>query len=255
LPDPALPPAFLRVPLAHRGLHARGAGVVENSRAAVRAAVAAGYGIEIDIQRSADGEAMVFHDEALKRLTGAPGLVADYAAAALAGIILAGSDEPIPTLGEILALVAGAAPLLIEVKDQDGALGPDTSPLEARVAERVAGYPGPVALMSFNPHSVAALAAAAPDRPRGLTSCSFEGSDWCLSDYRRAELASLADFDRVGARFLSHDHRDLANPAVRRLKAAGHPLLCWTVRSPAEEAAARRFADNITFEGYRPRLG
>ena len=97
---------------------------------------------------------------------------------------------------EILALVAGRAPLLIEIKDQDGALGPDVGPLEARVAELLAGYHGPVALMSFNPHSVAALARLAPDRPRGLTTCDFDSADWSLPDYRRAELAALAD---VGA--------------------------------------------------------
>lgn len=254
MPEPALPPEFLRRPLAHRGLHARAAGTVENSRAAARAAIVAGYGIEIDVQRAADGEAMVFHDQPLNRLTGATGLISEHTAAALAAITLTGTDETVPTLAEILALVAGAAPLLIEVKDQDGALGPDTGALEARVGALLAGYPGPAAVMSFNPHSVAALAAAAPDRPRGLTSCAFESPDWCLPDYRRAELAGLADFDRVGATFLSHDHRDLANPAVGRLKSAGVAVLCWTVRSPAEEAAARRVADNVTFEGYRPAI-
>ena len=115
-------------------------------------------------------------------------------------------------------------------------------------------YDGPVALMSFNPHSVAALAEAAPGRPRGLTTCAFDGADWSLPDYRRAELAALADAERTGAAFVSHDRRDLANPALARLKAEGLPILTWTVRSPAEEAAARRVADNITFEGYRPAL-
>ena len=106
--------------------------------------------------------------------------------------------------------------------------------------------------MSFNPHSIAALAAAVPNRPRGLTTCAFDESEWSLPDYRRAELVTLQDVGRVGASFISHDRRDLANPAVTKLKAAGLPVLCWTVRSIAEEAAARRVADNITFEGYRP---
>ena len=106
--------------------------------------------------------------------------------------------------------------------------------------------------MSFNPHSVAAIADSAPDRPRGLTTCDFAAADWSLPDYRRAELAALMDAERVGAAFVSHDHRDLANPAVARLKSEGLPILTWTIRSPAEEAAARRVADNITFEGYRP---
>ena len=109
--------------------------------------------------------------------------------------------------------------------------------------------------MSFNPHSVAALAGLAPDRPRGLTTCGFDAADWSLPDYRRAELAALADAERTGAAFVSHDHRDLGNPALARLKAEGLPVLTWTIRSPAEEAEARRVADNITFEGYRPAIG
>jgi glycerophosphoryl diester phosphodiesterase len=250
--SPDLPPAFLAAPIAHRGLHARARGVVENSRAAFAAAIAGGYGIELDVQRSADGEAMVFHDDEMRRLTGAPGLIRDYSAAALAAMPLSGGGESVPTLAEVLALVAGRAPLLIEVKDQDGALGPGVGPLEARIGALLAGYDGPAALMSFNPHAVAALAEAAPDRPRGLTTCDFTDREWTLPDYRRAELAGLGDVERLGAAFISHDRRDLDNPAVARLKARGLPVLCWTVRSPAEEAAARRVADNITFEGYTP---
>ena len=203
------------------------------------------------MQLTADGEAVVFHDDAMPRLTGEPGLVRDYTAAALGRIALLGAAETVPTLAEFLALVAGRAPLLVEIKDQDGALGPDVGPLEARVAALVAGYPGAVALMSFNPHSVAAFATLAPDRPRGLTTCAFDTADWSLPDYRRAELAALADAERTGAAFVSHDRADLANPALARLKAEGLPILTWTVRSAAQEAEARRVADNVTFEGYR----
>jgi glycerophosphoryl diester phosphodiesterase len=252
LPD--LPEPFLRVPIAHRGLHDRAGGIVENSRAAMRAAIEAGYGIELDVQEAACGAPMVFHDESLVRLTEAAGLVRDWTAEALAAIRLAGTEEGVPTLAEILALVAGRVPLLVEVKDQTGVLGPDVGPLESRVAALLVAYEGPVAVMSFNPHSVAALAEDAPDVPRGLVSSAFDERDWALPDYRRAELANLVDVERVGAAFVSHDHRDLGNPAIARLAAAGLPILCWTIRSPAEERAARRIARNITFEGYRPDL-
>ncbi len=251
---PELPSAFLRLPLAHRGLHDRARGVIENSRAAAVAAIEAGYGIEFDIQRAACGEAMVFHDEALPRLTGAPGLVGDYTAEALGRILLNGTEEPVPTLPELLRLVAGRAPLLIEIKDQTGVLGPDVGPLETRVADCLATYEGPVAVMSFNPHSMAAMAEVAPDLPRGLTSGAFPQDEWRLPDYRRAELANLSDAERIGAAFISHDCRDLDNPAVARLKAAGLPILTWTIRSPESEAAARKVADNVTFEFYRPRI-
>jgi glycerophosphoryl diester phosphodiesterase len=224
---------------------------VENSRAAARAAMEAGYGIELDLQLTSCGEAVVFHDEALPRLTGAPGLLNDYSAEALAGIHLRGTDEGIPKLAEFLDLVDGRVPLLIEIKDQTGSLSPEVGPLEERVAECLKGYEGPVAVMSFNPHSVAALADMAPLVPRGLTSCAFENREWALPDYRRAELAGLADAERVGASFVSHDHRDLSNPALKRVKDAGFKIITWTIRSEEEEAAARAFADNITFEGYR----
>ncbi|MFT3975387.1 MAG: glycerophosphodiester phosphodiesterase family protein [Amaricoccus sp.] len=252
-PSPPLPASFLRLPLAHRGLHDRAAGVIENSRAAFRAAIARGYGIELDVQRSADGEAMVFHDHEMPRLTDRPGLVHDYDAASLATIPLSGAadGETIPSFAEVLALVAGRVPLLVEIKDQDGALGPDVGPLESRVAALLSGYGGPVAVMSFNPHSVAAVGAALPGCPRGLTSCDYDDPDLSVPDYRRAELvAALAGFATAGGAFISHDRHDLASPLVAGLKARGLPVLTWTVRSPAEEAEARRVADNVTFEGY-----
>ena len=250
-----LDPAFLTTPLAHRGLHARARGVIENSRAAVRAAVRQGYGVEIDIQRAGCSTPMVFHDAALKRLTGRAGRVAEHDAAALGAMELTGGGEGIPTLAEILRLVGGRAPLLIEVKDADAELAVGDGALEVRVAEAVSAYAGPVALMSFNPHSVMALGEAAPDVARGLTTCDFSGADWPLPDYRRAELAGIVDFDRVGASFVSHNRKELDSPAVARLKARGVPVLCWTVRSAAQEAAARRVADNVTFEGYAPGTG
>ena len=251
--SPPLPPAFLAAPIAHRGLHDRAAGAVENSRAAARAAIAAGYGIECDVQASADGEALVFHDDLLDRLTGAAGPVGAATAARLTALPLTGAaeGETIPTLAEFLALVAGRAPLLVEIKDQTRALGPGVGPLERRVAELLARYDGPAAVMSFNPHAVAAMAGAAPDLARGLTSCAFGEPEWGIDAPRRAHLAALADFDPFGCAFVSHDKADLANPALAALKARGAPILTWTIRSAAEEAAARRVADNITFEGYR----
>lgn len=243
-----LPPAFLGRPIAHRALH--GAGRPENSRAAVQAAIDAGYGIEIDLQLSADGQAMVFHDYALDRLTAAKGAVRQRRAADLAEIPLSGGAEGIPRFGEILALVAGRVPLLVELKDQDGALGDDLGPLEAATAQAAAGYAGPLAFMSFNPHAVARMAGLAPTVPRGLTTCAFAPEDWPAPAARLAELAEIPDVARTGACFISHDHRDLGRPRVAALKADGLAVLCWTIRSPSEEAAARRIAQNVTFEGY-----
>lgn len=250
-PAPALDPAFLGAPLAHRAFHDIGLGRPENSRAAIRAAIAAGYGIEIDIQPSSDGVPMVFHDYSLPRLTGQPGPVRSRSAAELAAIPLLHGEEGIPTLREVLDLVAGRVPLLIEIKDQDGRMGPAVGPLERAVAAELSGYRGPLAVMSFNPHSIAAIHEANPALCVGLTTSAYTAEDWpLLPAPRRDELRPIPDFEALGARFISHEVEDLAAPRVAELKAAGHPILCWTVRGPEQEAEARKIADNITFEGY-----
>lgn len=244
-----LPSVFLDRPIAHRALH--GAGRPENSRAAMRAAIAGGYGIELDLQASRDGQAMVFHDYDLRRLTAETGAVRLRMAGELSGIALTGGDEGIPDLPEVLDMVAGQVPLLIELKDQHGGMGDTDGTLEEATARAVAGYGGPVALMSFNPHMVARLAALLPDVPRGLTTCDYSAEHWpTLPAQARDHLRDIADFDRVGASFISHQRSDLGSAPVAALKARGVPVLCWTIRSPAEAEAALRVADNITFEGY-----
>ncbi|MBC2834457.1 glycerophosphodiester phosphodiesterase family protein [Paragemmobacter straminiformis] len=246
-----LPDAFLRAPLAHRALHDVAAGRPENSRAAVRAAIAAGYGIEIDLQLSRDGVAMVFHDETLERLTPREGWLRDLTAAELAATPLTGGDEGIPTFAEILTIVAGRVPLLVELKDQTLRMAETDGKLEAATASAVSGYNGPVALMSFNPHCIAHLARLAPHLPRGITTSAYDHDDWApLPPDTCDRLRLIPDYDRVEAGFISHEVADLARPLVAGLKAKGAAILCWTVRSPQVEAEARRVAQNITFEGY-----
>lgn len=246
-----LHPHFLTVPLAHRTLHDVRLGRPENSVEGTGAAIASGYGIEIDVQLSKDGCAIVFHDYVLDRLTAERGPVRDKTAAELAEIPLKGGASPLQTLPAFLELVAGRVPLLIEIKDQDGAMGPDVGPLEQAVCAALQGYDGPVALMSFNPHSVARCAELAPEIPRGLVTDPFRTLDWRkVPAGRRAELAVIPDYDHLGACFISHNARDLASPHVRKIREKGGHILCWTVRSAVQEKMARRIADNITFEGY-----
>ncbi|WP_272009620.1 glycerophosphodiester phosphodiesterase family protein [Roseovarius sp. ZX-A-9] len=248
----ALSEAFRVVPVAHRALHDVSAGRPENSRAAIRAAIAADYGIEIDLQLSRDGRAMVFHDYELARLTGAPGNVSDMKAADLAQLRLTGGEESVPTLTEVLALVAGRVPLLIELKDQHGEMGGSDGRLERAVAHDIAGYAGPLALMSFNPHSVIELAGLCPAVPRGIVTGGYAAEDWPeLPDGRtRARLRDIPDFEAASASFISHEVADLDRSRVAEIKAGGAAILCWTVRSAAQELQARRIAHNITFEGY-----
>ncbi|MGV8950828.1 MAG: glycerophosphodiester phosphodiesterase family protein [Cypionkella sp.] len=252
---PALPAAFLRLPLAHRAYHNRAERRPENSRGAVQAAVAAGYGIEIDVQLSRDGLAMVFHDEWMERLTEATGLLRDYTAAELGKTLLRDSDEGIPTLAEVLALVAGQVPLLIEIKDQTEAMTQTDGRLEAAVADQLASYSGPVAVMSFNPHCIAHISRLAPQIPRGLTTSAYDPKAWApLPAETCARLRAIPDYEATGSSFISHEAADLTSPRVAELKSQGATILCWTIKSAAAEAKAREIAQNVTFEQYPAEL-
>ncbi|MGB5862980.1 MAG: glycerophosphodiester phosphodiesterase family protein [Sulfitobacter sp.] len=247
---PELPKSFMQVPWAHRALFDVEDGRPENSRAAIRAAIVAGYGIEIDVQLSADNAAMVFHDYHLERLSKGAGAVRLFGKDVLKSIPLLGGDEGIPDLSEVLGLIAGRVPLVIELKDQDGAMGPNVGPLEQAVARAVEGYGDDIAVMSFNPHSIAALQEFAPKVPRGLTTSAYTAEDWPLSEEVRTRLRDIPDYDRVGACFISHEVTDLDRPRVVELKRAGAVVSCWTVRSAEQEAQARRIVDTITFDSY-----
>lgn len=248
---PELPAAFLGNPIAHRALHDISDKRPENSRAAIRAAIASGYGIEIDLQLTSDGQAMVFHDYSLERLTTGRGPIRQLTAAQAAQLpLLHGDGETVPTLPEVLELVDRRVPLLIELKDQDGGIGPAIGALEAATAAALKQYAGPVAVMSFNPHSVARMADLAPELPRGLVTGGFVPENWPLPVATCDRLREIPDFDSSGAAFISHNVRFLDTPPVKRLHDRGVPVLCWTVESAQTEAEARLIADNITFEGY-----
>ena len=248
-----LPSSFAQVPFAHRALHDVKNGRPENSRAAILAAIQAGYGIEIDVQLSSDGEAMVFHDYHLERLTEQQGAVQLFTSADLKNTPLRGNDEGIPDLAEVLKIVAGQIPVLIELKDQDGGMGPNVGRLERATADAISGYDGDIAVMSFNPHSVALMQTLCPTVPRGLTTSAYRPNEWPLSDETCARLREIPDYGRVGASFISHEVNDLDRGRVAELKKSGAVVCCWTVTSAAQEEQARRVADNITFEGYLAR--
>ena len=246
-----LPEVFLSRPLAHRGLHDKNAGRAENSRKAFQAAMDAGYGIELDLQLSRDAVAMVFHDYDLGRLTAAKGAVAQHTAADLGTIPLLHDGDGIPTLAEVLALVDGRVPLLIEIKDQDGQMGPNIGPLGEAAAYCLRGYAGPFAVMSFNPYATAEMAQLLPEAPRGIVTDPFTSDDWpLLPQSTREALRAIPDYARTGSCFVSHNVADLCAPRISALKAEGAAILCWTVKSAEVEADARKVADNITFEQY-----
>lgn len=246
-----IPDIFLKHPITHRTLHDVTDGRPENSLAGAAAAIEHGYGIEIDLQISKDDIPMVFHDYSLERLTSETGAIAQHTAAELGNIQLTHGNEGIPTLEEFLDFVDGRVPLLIEIKDQDGALGPNIGALAKAACDVLKQYEGAVALMSFNPHAIAKCAEYAPHIPRGLVTGAFLAKDWVLvPEARRTELAGIPDYDRVGASFISHNVKCLQAPVVAARKRQGASVLCWTVRTAQVEDAARAIADNVTFEGY-----
>lgn len=243
-------PDFTLLPIAHRGLHDRNAGVIENSLSAIRAAAVAGYAMEVDVQLTADGEAVVFHDYTLDRLTEETGPVVERSALALGRIKLTGGrGDGIPTLTQALKALAGRRPIVVEIKRQ-----PEPGPLESAVAAALDGYDGPAAVMSFDPMSILWFRRHAPHIRRGLVSCAFDDPEDAagLDQAQRRALADLEAFEMVDADFLSYGARDLPRPAVARLRAQGAPTLCWTIRSPEEAARALEHVDAITFEGYLP---
>lgn len=240
-------------PIAHRGLHDLASGVIENSLSAAQAAIDGGFAIECDVQLSADEEALVFHDFTLDRLTGAEGRVDARKAAELAGIVLTGSGDRIPTLTGFLDAIGGRTPLVIEIKSRfDGDLR-----LARRTAEIVAGYKGqPIVLKSFDPAVVAALRELAPGFARGIVAMSAYDAyrDYDpLSTAQKHALANLLHFEESRPDFVSWKVADLptAAPFLCR-KGLGLPLMSWTVRTPEDRARAAEHADQMVFEGFRP---
>lgn len=239
-------------PIAHRGLHDLAAGVIENSPSAAKAAIAGGFGIECDVQLTADGEAVVFHDFVLDRLTAETGPVVAKTAAELGRITLKGSNDPILTLSAFLDLIGGRVPLVIEIKSRfDGNLA-----LTKRTVEVLAGHAGqPIVIKSFDPEIVTALRTLAPQIPRGIVAMNaYDYGDYDkLSPERKHALANLLHFTESRPDFLSWKVTDLESAAPYLCRnIIGMPLMSWTVRTPEERQRAARFADQMVFEGFRP---
>jgi len=237
-PDPARVGWLGQGPYAHRGLH--GGGRVENSPSAFAAAIERGLGIECDVQRSRDGQAMVFHDWELDRLTGEQGLVKARDAGELGTLQLTGSDDTIPTLPQLLAQVGGKVPLLIEIKSKREVR---YAPLCLAVRRALEGYRGPCAVMRFDPRVVRWFQRNAAHIVRGLV-VTEEGRR-TLSGRLRRHLWLW----QGKPEFLAYDVRDLPSRFAAAQRRRGLPLLTWTVRSEELRERARAYADAPIAEG------
>jgi len=237
-----------KVPVAHRGLHDRRLGAPENSLAAFRRAMALGYALELDVVLTRDGEALVFHDSVLKRLTGEKGKVLDHDAAALTGLSILGTAEKVPRLSDVLALIKGRVPILVEVKSN----APQSRKLEDRVIMLLRDYRGPVAVQSFDPGTVAYFRRRAPDLARGQLSMNFcAHAEVPMGWTERYRLSQMTMMGPGHAHFAGFHVRDLPFAPVAALAARGIPVLAWTVRTARDRALARSYADNVIFENFR----
>ncbi|MDF2114712.1 glycerophosphodiester phosphodiesterase family protein [Roseiarcaceae bacterium H3SJ34-1] len=243
-------------PIAHRGLHDEKGGIVENSLTAARRAVASNYGVECDVQMSADGEVFVFHDFTLERLTDGQGKVADQTAVQLAATGLRGGGETIPTLAALLDVMGADHVLVIEIKS---AFTGDMR-LAERTAKMVASHPGRIVLKSFDPQVMAHLRLHR-DRlgitgvPLGMVAeAHYDDAEWgFLGAQEKRALANFLHWNETRPEFLSYWVNDFPHAVPHLLRRAVNiPVITWTVRTPAQFQTASLWADQIVFENWMP---
>lgn len=231
-------------PIAHRGLHDKTS--PENSISAFEKAIAAGYPIELDVQLIADGTVVVFHDKSLSRLTDNDGYLKFLNKADLDLLTLKDSKEKIPTFEEVLAVVDGRTPLLIEIKNE-GKVGD----LEKKVLEMLKKYKGEYAVCSFNPYVLEYFYKYAPEIPRGQIAGFFKGEK--LSFFKKHALKRMILNKKIShPDFISYEAKRLPNRFIRKYKTL--PLLAWTVKSESEYLKVVKYCDNVIFEGFEPTI-
>ena len=248
-----MPKLFDR-PIAHRGLHDRAKGVIENSHAAFEAAIAGGYAIECDVQLASDGVPFIFHDDDFDRLTKATGPSDAKPIAEVEKLVLtdsAAGDVP-QTFDQFLAQIAGRTMLQIELKMQRDA--EKTRTLAESVTQSLRGYAGPYSLESFDPNLLVALRRAGCRAPLGIITYGYDEPDWDtnVKSWQRVVLRNLLHWPLTRFDFISCRNVSLELPAVRMVRALGIPVTSWTIKSPTDASAALQHADQIVFEGFLP---
>lgn len=229
-------------PIAHRGLHDIGAlngdAVYENTLTAFKRAIAGNYAIECDLQISADGVPMVFHDDELARLCRINGDVRGKMASELSALRVGGTGDHIPTLAETLRVVKGQVPLILEFKARKN----DDYGFAGAVLDDLDNYKGQVALMSFGHHIIRDLHALGCHYPLGLTAEGKEPETF----FTHEEAFSF------GVKFISYAIEDLPNTFIQAQRKKNVPIITWTVRNSVQKAISDANADQITFEGFNP---
>lgn len=237
---------FKSLRYAHRGLH--GNGIAENSMSAFRSAVEAGFGIELDVRLSSDGELVVYHDDTLLRVSGIDARVDSKTADELSKISLLGTADTVPTFKEVLDLVNGRVPLLVEIKEDAGKYG-----VTEKTVEMLRGYKGDFIIESFNPLSVGRVKKIFPEALSGVLSQNFlSEKKYRTITHFLLEILVLNVVCRPD--FIAFNHKHYKNSALRLARRIfGAPTVAWTVRSQEEEDEALKHGfDGIIFENYLP---
>lgn len=238
---------YKRVKFAHRGLH--GYTVAENSLTAFAEAKKMGYGIELDVQLSSDGQLVVFHDATLNRVCGVDGRVRNFTVEELQKMSLSGTSDTIPTFQEVLSLINESVPLLIEIKMDAGESG-----IAERFVEEIRDYRGEYIVESFNPLALRTVKAARPDLLRGILSMDYMKEEKYRGKITYRLLKSLLLNFLMRPDFIAYKQTDYKNTALRFVRRTfGTPLFAWTVKSAEEEAEAISHGfDSVIFENYYP---
>ncbi|MBC2885068.1 glycerophosphodiester phosphodiesterase [Ochrobactrum sp. CM-21-5] len=226
-------------PIAHRGLHDLNKDRWENTLSAFDAAAKAGFAIECDVHLTKDGGVVVFHDDDLQRLAGREGRICELTTMEATALHVGGTADHVPTLRQMLDLVDGRVPVVIELK---GIEGRDDG-LVAAVAKELTSYAGEAAIMSFDHHLIRRFKTDAPGIPGGLTA---EGTR--TEDFERHFSMLAHDLS-----FVSYNVHHLPNPFVTFVRdRLLIPVISWTVRDKEMQKHSDLNVDQITFEGFDP---
>jgi glycerophosphoryl diester phosphodiesterase len=241
-----LPPWIIDEPFAHRGLHDAAAGIPENTIAAFDAAIASGYAIELDVRQTRDGALVVFHDSDLSRACGIDRELSDLAWGDVKQTGIFGTEHRMPLLDEVLARTAGRVPLLVEVKKESAHRG-----IERALYETLSEYEGPFAVQSFSPSALRWFRKHGVGAPLGQVAGPLTDED--ITRLRKfssrrllGALVSRPDFINYDLRAMPDTWLDIVS------RRASLPVICWTVRTHADQQKAERLGLNYVFENVRP---
>ncbi len=226
-------------PIAHRGYHDQNHKIWENTLSAFSRAVDNGFAIECDLQYTTDSIPVIFHDDDMQRLCGIKGDIREKTAGELGLIAIGGTADKIPTLGQLLRLVKGRVPIVLELKGRRG----DDEGFAAAVLETLENYDGPIALMSFDHWLLKDLKELNAPFPVGLTAGGIN----------EAEFAVHEEAMQLGLDFVSYFYRDLPNSFITKQQSLGRAIITWTVRDQDAVEHTFKYADQMTFEGFDPK--